>query len=300
LAPGQGFEPWGPNGPHALKAPNLDETLERFKQFCIVDLSLSEATAEDHHVPEIKRFFGWLGDREVSTDAIRDYLAEFKDLSASTRANVLKAFRRFFRDYLGRGDLVATFKLPHQNFRPKSIPTREELQQFYAALKSLRDRAIFLMYATTGLRRHELVSLTLKEIDFDKRMILPGRDDSRTKRVWATFYNEEVAEALRKYLGTRGNDPDLRLFPIGMERVDRIFKRASEASGVRITPQVLRDWFCSEMAERGVADRYVDAFCGRVPRSVLARHYTDFSPERLKRIYDNANVRVFCKSVRPF
>ena len=54
----------------------------------------------------------------------------------------------------------------------------------------------------------------------------------------------------------------------------------------------MREWFACEMGELGVADRYVDAFCGRVPRSVLARHYTDFSPERLKRIYDNANLRV--------
>ena len=39
-------------------------------------------------------------------------------------------------------------------------------------------------------------------------------------------------------------------------------------------------------------DRYVDAFCGRVPRSVLARHYTDFSPERLKRVYVKAGLMV--------
>jgi intergrase/recombinase len=46
------------------------------------------------------------------------------------------------------------------------------------------------------------------------------------------------------------------------------------------------------MGELGVPDRYIDAFCGRVPRSILARHYTDYSPERLKRIYDKANLRV--------
>ena len=39
-------------------------------------------------------------------------------------------------------------------------------------------------------------------------------------------------------------------------------------------------------------DRYVDAFCGRVPRSVLARHYTDFSPQKLKEIYEKAKLRV--------
>lgn len=41
-----------------------------------------------------------------------------------------------------------------------------------------------------------------------------------------------------------------------------------------------------------VPDRHVDAFCGRVPKSVLARHYTDFSPERLKEIYEKANLKV--------
>jgi hypothetical protein len=41
-----------------------------------------------------------------------------------------------------------------------------------------------------------------------------------------------------------------------------------------------------------VPDRYVDAFCGRVPQSILARYYTDFSPERLKEIYDQAGPMI--------
>lgn len=46
------------------------------------------------------------------------------------------------------------------------------------------------------------------------------------------------------------------------------------------------------MGKLGVPDRYVDAFCGRVPRRVLARHCTDFSPEKLKEIYDKADLKV--------
>ena len=60
----------------------------------------------------------------------------------------------------------------------------------------------------------------------------------------------------------------------------------------KITPKKLREWFCNEMGRVGVPDRYIDAFCGRVPKSVLARHYTDYNPERLKRIYDRANLKV--------
>lgn len=41
-----------------------------------------------------------------------------------------------------------------------------------------------------------------------------------------------------------------------------------------------------------MADRYVDAFCGRVPKSVLARRYSDFAPDKLKRIYGNVELRV--------
>lgn len=36
----------------------------------------------------------------------------------------------------------------------------------------------------------------------------------------------------------------------------------------------------------------VKSACGRVPRSILARHYSDFKPESLKQMYDKANLSV--------
>jgi intergrase/recombinase len=46
------------------------------------------------------------------------------------------------------------------------------------------------------------------------------------------------------------------------------------------------------MLRLSVSGTYVDAFCGRVPKSVLARHYTDFSFEKLKEIYETINLTV--------
>jgi intergrase/recombinase len=66
----------------------------------------------------------------------------------------------------------------------------------------------------------------------------------------------------------------------------------SKQTGVKITPQVLRNWFCSEMGRLGIPDRYVNAFCGRTPKSILTRHYTDYSPEKLKEIYEKAHLNV--------
>jgi len=80
---------------------------------------------------------------------------------------------------------------------------------------------------------------------------------------------------------------------IGFQSLPKPFyKWFKERTGIHITPQVLREFFCQQMGELGIPDRYIDAFCGRVPKSILARHYTDYSPERLKRIYDKANLRI--------
>jgi hypothetical protein len=77
----------------------------------------------------------------------------------------------------------------------------------------------------------------------------------------------------------------------------RIFLETRKKTGIDITPQTLREWFACEMGKLGVQDRYFDAFC-RVPRSILAEYYTDFSPEKLKKIYDEANLNVLANSLK--
>jgi intergrase/recombinase len=76
------------------------------------------------------------------------------------------------------------------------------------------------------------------------------------------------------------------------QEVVDLWKVAQDETGINITPQKLRQWFCSEMLRLGVSETYVDAFCGRVPKSVLARHYTDFSPQKLQEIYEKSDAKV--------
>ena len=80
-----------------------------------------------------------------------------------------------------------------------------------------------------------------------------------------------------------------------MQRYEAVelWKSARAKTGLNITPQKLRQWFSSEMLHLGVSETYIDAFCGRVPKTVLARHYTDFSPEKLNKIYRRAKLQIF-------
>ena len=54
----------------------------------------------------------------------------------------------------------------------------------------------------------------------------------------------------------------------------------------------LRVWFATKMGESLLPDRFVDIFQGRAPRSVLAKYYTGKALQRLKRIYDKANLKI--------
>lgn len=96
---------------------------------------------------------------------------------------------------------------------------------------------------------------------------------------------------MERYLGERKDDSE-KLFPISDRAWRRIWVKASRNAGVKITSKILRAWFSTEMGELGTPDRFVDIFQGRAPRSVLAKHYTGQALERLKRIYEKADLKV--------
>ena len=260
--------------------------MERFREFCKIDLQLTESTIRSH-MRFVKKLVEEYPDLSVlKVDDIRHFLSSYQLKSKPTYANCVKALRVFFRDFLNSPEAVSTFKLPRIPFKPKQIPSRDELIRFYQGLQNLRDKALFLTYCSTGLRGREVLELKISDLNMDVRAIIPNTESSTTKRRWVSFFNEETEKAIRKYLQSRVDD-NPRLFPVVNPEM---FRR--KINGVKLNAQLMRDWFCCEMGRLGVQDRYVDAFCGRVPQSVLARHYTDYSPKRLKEIYDKISLKI--------
>ena len=73
--------------------------------------------------------------------------------------------------------------------------------------------------------------------------------------------------------------------------IRRDWSRAAKKS-IKINPHLLRKWNATELARLGVPDRYVDAFQGRLPQTILARHYSDYTPQNLLKIYKQANLKI--------
>jgi integrase len=263
--------------------------VEDFRDFLVVDLRFESRTVTNH-CKNIERFFKNIrkDPHDVTQLDVRSYLHErMKQKSIATTNNDLKSLKRFFRDYLNRPEIVKSFRFSQSPFKPKVVLIKNELRSAYRTIDSNLGRAIFLFYASTGLRRSEVLALSVDDVDFKKRMVIPACHNGASKHSYVSFFNGETEEALNKVDIYRD-----RLFKVSDRQFRKIWKTASEQTGLDVRPQKLREWFCCEMGNLGVSDRYIDAFCGRTPKSVLARHYTDYSPERLRRIYEGANLRV--------
>jgi len=184
------------------------------------------------------------------------------------------------RDYLKQPELIADFKFPRQQHSLKILPSKEKLKAFYNALPD-KYKVIFLALGSSGLRISELLNAN---IDRENRMFIPKSHNGSTKHSWISFYNDETEELLKKYQGNPFNN--------SRNTVSHVFRDVGHKTGIAITAHTLRSVFTREMSKAGVQDRYIDAFCGRVPGSVLARHYSDYSPEVLKEIYSKANIKI--------
>jgi len=272
----------------AAQKESAELALKDFERFLRID-QLRKPETVHGRVNYLRAFFKRVGKgpNNITRDDIRDAL---DGISVHKRDHILKALRLFYGKFLGQSALLDGIRFGNPEIRPLTAPRKDQIRQFYETIDDPEERTIFLLAASSGLRRHEIVELRLKDLDFEKRMIIPDYE-SATKRMWVTFYNSEADADLKDWLKNRNKRSD-RLFPMARAKESRLFRAAMDKTGLHITLKTLRVWFCCEMARMGVQDRYVDAFCGRVPKSILSRHYTDYSPDRLREIYDRAGLRV--------
>lgn len=258
---------------------NEKEFLKDFSEACRIDWDLADSTTKERmrYARKLVEYLDGHPCKATKKD-LRGFIEKFED------DNAIKTVRVIYSRYLN-SEIADSFKVPQSSIQPHEIPSKKDLKETFENLECLEVKTSFLMWATSGLRRGELLNLKMENVDLEKRMLTPDRHSS-TKNSWVTFYNEEVEEFLHKLLREKDEGDIFTLHP------DTHTTRIGEASEDKITPQNLRQWFAEEMTNLGISERYVDAFCGRTPRSELGRHYSDYSPSKMKERYESVNLEV--------
>lgn len=200
--------------------------------------------------------------------------AEPKRLSVGTQANRLAAVRKFFSWLLSEQQIAynpaSTLQLPKQPHRlPRGVLTKTEARRLIEATptikpRDLRDRAIMETLYATGIRRAELIALTIYDADLQTATLRVTGKGRRERTVPLT---QSAIAALKLYLeAARGlfarEAGQVRLFvssrsggPLDDDDIVRIVAKAANRAGIRkhVTPHTLRHT-CATHLLKGRAD----------------------------------------------
>ena len=242
--------------------------------------------------------------------ALRRYAGVLSERGASktTVARKLAAIRAFYREQLRAGavpanpaDLVAS---PRKDSHLPTVLKQAEVGGLLDAMPAstpleLRDRAIFELCYSAGLRAEELVNLDARSLDPDAEELRVEGKGGRTRIVPA---GEPAWRALEAYL-QRGrpalqgeSDPALFLSKSGRRlstsdirrRLALAVRRAAVQSGV--SPHTLRHSFATHLLEGGADLRAIQELLGHASISTT-QTYTRVESRRLKSAYARAHPR---------
>ncbi|HEY3069890.1 MAG TPA: tyrosine-type recombinase/integrase [Gaiellaceae bacterium] len=267
--------------------------------------ALSDSTRRAYRI-DLEQFAGWLGRRGLDLEsfdarAFADFAAELgadrpgrspRKLSETTLARKLAAVRSLIRATLGPAR-VPELPLPgRRRRRLPHAPRPEETDELLEALAgdsplAVRNRALFELVYSAGLRAQEAVDLRLGDVNFEQEALLVrGKGDKER----AVPLGEEAAYRLRRYL--EDGRPEL-----ARGAVDALFLSARgrplDTSTLRRlvpNPHRLRHAFATHLLEGGADLRTIQELLGHSSLSTT-QIYSHVDAKRLRKVYDRAHPR---------
>lgn len=170
--------------------------------------------------------------RKVTTDDIREYLANYQglnDCSKTTIDNIRRNISSFFtwleeEDYIIKSPMRRIHKIKTTK-TVKEVISDEEIEKMRDKCKNLRDLAIIDLLYSTGIRIGELVRLNIDDIDFEERECIVFGKGDKERRV---YFDAKTKIHLMSYINSR-SDTNPALFVSLDAPYDRL-----QISGVEI------------------------------------------------------------------
>jgi site-specific recombinase XerD len=275
--------------------------IERF----LAGPALAEATRRAYRV-DLEEFAAWLRRRGLDLEsfdaqAFAEYAAELgadrpgrspRKLSETTLARKLAAVRSLLRAALGPARVPELTLSGRRRRRLPHAPPPEEMDALLAALEgdsplALRNRALFELVYSAGLRAQEAVDLRLADVDFEQEAVLVRGKGGKERSV---PLGEEAAYRLRLYL-------EYGRSHLARGAIDVLFLssrgRPLETSTLRRllpNPHRLRHAFATHLLEGGADLRTIQELLGHSSLSTT-QIYSHVDSKRLRRVYDRAHPR---------
>ncbi len=288
-----------------------DPVLQAFEAYLRFRLGLADRTVEEYS-REMRFFDVWRAERTWETltaEELTDYLGTRRQggLGVRSGARALSILRQFF-DYLvesgRRGDnpleKVESPKVPLQT---PEVFTLAEVERFLAVIpqdspEGLRDRALFELIYSAGLRVSEAVGLGLGKLFVSEGLIcVLGKGDKermvplgRQALQWLTRWLREGRPLLQK-----ANSPDavflnFRGGELSRKGIWKNFKAYAIAAGLEGKVHTLRHSFATHLLAGGADLRSVQELLGHASIGTT-QIYTHVDQESLALLHKKYHPR---------
>lgn len=315
-----------------FNAPHANDILILFPQYREAALARGLTAGTTASVRcDVNKLAAWMSEREIASvehlgskqlKDFQNWLAAYvysvpgkpKDrMKAATRAKSIANIRSFLkwcyrteRTALDLSRHLVTPRtpqpLPRDIPRPKDVATliRAQLRRRRNRPEGLRNAAMLAILFACGLRRKELVSLKLEDVDIDERevRVVAGKGN-RGRTVPMAPWARDLAKAYLKdgraaiHKGAQDNGPFF-IRPDGKgihpDQLNRIFPSWCRQArlGRRLTPHAFRHAFCVYLLKGGASIRVVNELAGHQKLSVTAR-YTRLTTGDLARVMEKSH-----------
>jgi integrase/recombinase XerD len=247
-------------------------TLKEFLQYISFDRRVKEKTVENYF---------------ASMSAFYDYLI-FEDV---LKMNPVSPFtKRYLRSY--KDDA---------NDPRRKLLTVEEMSLLVNSILDPRDRAIAVLFAKTGIRRNELLSSDVDDINWVDYFITLKRTPKRSNRV--VFFDDECAIVLKRWLKVRKKlNPRTKALFVSYQSLKRFDRNGLYTAVVKyatsvgfnnpdspkleehFSPHCFRHWFTTWLRRNGMPREFVKELRGDRRKEAMDI-YDHIDKDELKRAY---------------
>jgi len=185
---------------------------------------------------------------------------------------------------------------------PKPLPrflTDDEISSFFAVVKMLRDRAIFMVMLRCGLRVEEAANIHLQDVDILRKRLHVRKGKGSKERV--VYISEDACSALERYLAGRPRSRACQMFlvekgpcsgqAISVRGIQKRMEYYAKKSGVEVSCHRLRHTMATQLLNAGADIATIQDLLGHNWITTTQR-YCKVSNLKVQKDYDAAIKKV--------
>lgn len=231
---------------------------------------------------------------EIKPIDLELWQSSMSNLSSASVAQRTSAVHEYFKflyrnEFIGRNP-AEMLEAPQIKNREQSALNGEQVRAMVNAATNLRNKAIIMMLAQTGLRIHELANITLEQYESRSNNVLVirgkgdkdrlvGLADETIKLIDSYIANERKDSCEYLFVGNRGNKMDGK-------NTSAMLKVCARKAGIEnweelhISNHTMRRTFATMMSEADVPIEVISKAMGHSSVAITANRYIKRTEQR--------------------